>query len=210
MPVAPDFGFIHRFEPATNRGRSSLLVLHGTGGDENDLVPLAQRIAPGAAVLSPRGKVLEMGQARYFRRLEEGVFDVDDLSARTDELAGFVREAQASYKLGKPIALGFSNGANVAWSLLLRHPDLLAGAVLLRAVLPFEPETVPPLTGVPVLIILGADDPLIPLNRADKLPAVLKAAGADVTFQVLPTGHGLTTQDLMIAKDWLAARREGA
>jgi phospholipase/carboxylesterase len=210
MATSSDFGFIHRFEPATNRGLPPLLVLHGTGGDENDLVPLAQRIAPGAAILSPRGKVLEMGQARYFRRLEEGVFDADDLNARTDELAGFVREAQAAYKLDKPVALGFSNGANVAWSLLLRHPDLLAGAVLLRALLPFEPGTVPPLTGRPVLIVLGESDPLIPVNRADKLPAVLRAAGAAVTLKVLPTGHGLTTQDLMIAKDWLAQQRKGA
>jgi phospholipase/carboxylesterase len=192
-----DPGFVHRFEPGREPDRAPLLLLHGTGGDEHDLIPLVERLAPDAAILSPRGKVNEQGLTRFFRRSPNGVWDRDDFEARTLELAGFVRQACAAYRLPRPIALGYSNGANIAWNLLLKAPDLLAGAVLLRAMLPF----------VPVLLIAGTDDELIPVERAGLLAALLGEAGADVSYEALHAGHGLTAQDLALVGEWLAARR---
>src|SRR3954452_7967087 len=128
-----DLGFIHRFIPAKETGRTPLLLLHGSGGDEHDLVPLAERIAPGHALVSPRGKVDEQGITRFFRRAPDGAWDIGDLRLRTEELAGFLRSARGAYGLPKPIALGYSNGANIAWSLLLKEPSALAGAILLRS-----------------------------------------------------------------------------
>jgi phospholipase/carboxylesterase len=199
--------FVHRFIPAKAPDRPPLLVLHGSGGDENDLLPLAERIAPGHAMLSPRGKVDEGGITRFFRRYGDGSWDFDDLAARTAELAGFLRQAQAAYGLGKPVLLGYSNGANIGWSLLLREPAALAGAILLRAMLPFDPRPLPDLRGAPVLLIAAHDDELIPVGRAGLLAALLGEAGADVTYEVLQTGHGLTLEDLKLAAEWLAARR---
>src|SRR4051812_42568663 len=139
----PPTSYVHRFIPSSSGDQRTLLLLHGTGGDENDLLPLASMIAPGAAVLSPRGNVQEQGANRFFRRLAEGVFDLEDLRRRTDELADFVREAVEQYELDarEVIAVGFSNGANIAASMLLVHPDVLRGAVLFRAMVPFEPKT---------------------------------------------------------------------
>ena len=138
--------------PPDNAALPPLLLLHGTGGDENDLISLARRVAQGATLISPRGKVLEGAMPRFFRRVAEGVWDIDDLHRRTDELAAFVARAREIYKLGPLIAVGYSNGANIAWSSLLRRPDLLAGAVLMRA-MPFDPQPVPKLGGVPVLLL---------------------------------------------------------
>jgi phospholipase/carboxylesterase len=182
------------------------LLLHGTGGDENDLISLGRHVAPGATLISPRGKVLEGAMPRFFRRVAEGVWDIDDLHRRTDELAAFVARARDIYKLGPPVAVGYSNGANIAWSLLLRRPDLLAGAVLMRAMLPFDPQPVPKLGGVPVLLLAGAADPVVPAPQRDRLAALLKQAGADVTYHVIPAGHGLTEHDLDLVREWLAAR----
>lgn len=195
--------FIHRHIPATGPARKPLLLLHGTGADENDLVPLGQRLAPGAALLSPRGKVLENGMPRFFRRLEEGVFDREDLKVRTAELSQFAHDALSAYKLASPIALGFSNGANIAWSLLFARPELLAGAVLMRPMLPFDPRPLPDLSGKPVLILTGAQDPIAPEEQAGLLAALLGEAGADVTYEVVPGGHGLTGYDLQLAAGWL-------
>jgi len=205
-----DLGFIHRFVPASGQGHPPLLLLHGTGGDENDLLPLGRHLAPGAPLISPRGKVLEGGMPRFFRRFAEGVFDVDDLKARTVELSAFVDKARQAYGLAKPIAVGFSNGANIAAAMLLTRPDLLAGAVLIRVTLPFEPQSAPDLAGFPVLILAGSMDPLIPAAGRDRLAAVMVAAGADVTYEVLPAGHALTQQDLTVATGWLSARRDAA
>ena len=201
-----DLGFIHRFVPASEPAKSPLLLLHGTGGDENDLLALGARLAPGAALLSPRGKILENGMPRFFRRLAEGVFDLEDLKARTLKLADFIARARAVYGLGKPIAVGFSNGANIAASLLLMRPQALAGAVLMRAMMPFEPPALPDLAGMPVLILSGAQDPIVPAPSRDRLAQLLRAAGADVTHEVMPAGHGLSGQDLASAERWLAAR----
>jgi phospholipase/carboxylesterase len=202
-----DLSFVHRFMPASDPARPPLLLLHGTGGDENDLLPLGARLAPGAALISPRGKVLENGMPRFFRRLAEGVFDIDDLKARTAALADFIAQAREAYALEKPIALGFSNGANIAASLLLTQPEALAGAVLIRAMTPFEPQALPKLSGIPVQMLSGAADPIVPAANRDRLAQLLKTAGADLTYEVVPGGHQLSPQDLAAAARWLAARQ---
>lgn len=207
MSALPDLGFIHNYVPATDRTRKPLLLLHGTGGDENDLIPFGERLAPGAALLSPRGKVTEQGAARFFRRLAEGVFDLEDLAARTQELAEFVERARKTYSLGKPIALGFSNGANIAASLLLTAPESLAGAVLIRGMTPFEPETLPDLTGVPVLMLSGASDPLVQPGNRDRLAEIFQSAGAALTHEIVPAGHNLSPRDIVAAERWLTQHR---
>ena len=196
-------GLPHRFIPATQPGLAPLLLLHGTGGDENDLIPLGEKLSPGAALLSPRDKVMENSMPRFFRCLADGVFDLEDLRARTQELAYFVKQACNIYSIAAPIAVGFSNGANIAASLLLTQADALAGAVLLRAMLPFEPQTTPDLSGKPVLLLSGSNDPMAPAASRDQLVTVLKAAGSDLVYKALPTGHNLTQDDLTIAGDWL-------
>ena len=145
--------FTHRFEPATVAGSPPLLLLHGTGGDESDLLPLGRAVSPGSALLSPRGPVLENGMPRFFRRLAEGVFDEADLRRRARELADFIAEAREAYGIAAPVALGFSNGANIAAALLLLHPGVLAGAALLRPMMPLAEPPVPDLTGTPVLML---------------------------------------------------------
>jgi phospholipase/carboxylesterase len=198
-------GFEHVFEPGTTGW--TLLLLHGTGGDEHDLVPLGRQLAPGAALLSPRGKVLENGMPRYFRRLAVGRLDVPDLLARTDELAGFVAAAAAEYGLdaGRIVALGLSNGANIAGSLLLRRPEVLRGAVLLRPMLPYEPDQQPQLAGTDVLVDAGERDPYSSLDQTERLVQILRDGGATVTVHVEPgAGHGLTQNDLGQAARWLA------
>ncbi|CAH1663295.1 alpha/beta hydrolase [Chelatococcus asaccharovorans] len=195
--------FIHRFEPATVPGLAPLLLLHGTGGDENDLLPLGHMLAPGAALLSPRGKVSEGGAPRFFRRRAEGVFDLDDVRRRADELAEFIREARTAYDLAAPIAVGFSNGANIAAAILYRQPDALAGAVLLRAMVPLPEAPAGDLAGRPVLILSGSMDPIVPAENAGRLTAVLGQAGANVDHRVLPVGHGLSQADVNLSKQWL-------
>ncbi|HEY8612105.1 MAG TPA: alpha/beta hydrolase, partial [Roseomonas sp.] len=161
--------------------------------------------APGAALLSPRGQVLENGMPRFFRRLAEGVFDEDDLRRRTDELAAFIRGAQAEHGLAAPVALGFSNGANIAASLLLRHPGLLRGAALLRAMVPFRDPPAARLDGTKVLLLSGTADPVVPAANSAALAALLNDAGATVTHHALPLGHGLSQMDVSLTRDWLAA-----
>ena len=133
-----DLSFIHRFVPGHQADTPPILLLHGTGGDESDLLPLGQAIAPGAALLSARGKVLEHGMPRFFRRLAEGVFDEKDVRHRANELANFIEEARQKYQLTAPVALGYSNGANIAAAMLFLRPDALAGAMLLRAMVPLR------------------------------------------------------------------------
>lgn len=203
MTQAPDLGFIHRFVPAADATRPPLLLLHGTGADENDLIPLGEMLSPGSALLSPRGKVLEDGMPRFFRRNEAGVWDLDDFNARTAELADFVAHARAAYRLAPPIVLGFSNGANIGWALMRYDPSLIAAALLLRASLPFDPRPLPDLSGFPVLLLSGKDDPLVPSDRPPYFAALLGEAGADVTLELLPAGHALTQQDLVFAHAWL-------
>ena len=207
MTTANDLGFAHRFVPGKDATRPPLFLLHGSGGDEHDLMPLAERIGPGHALLSPRGKVNEQGITRFFRRTPDGAWDIGDLQHRTGELADFLRSARGTYGLPKPVVLGYSNGANVGWSLLLKEPGALAGAILLRAMLPFDPRPLPNLSGIPVLLIAAHDDELIPVERAGLLAALLGEAGAEVTYEVLQAGHGLTGEDLKLASEWLASQR---
>lgn len=181
----------------------ALLLLHGTGGDERDLVELGQAVSPNSALLSPRGKVLENGMPRFFRRLSEGVFDLADLALRTNELADFIGEARKAYAIAQPpIALGYSNGANIAASLLLTRPDALDGAILLRAMVPYEPQTLPDLTGKNILMLSGLMDSLVPADQARRLADLLARAGAHVDFRLKPAGHGLTQSDHADMRDW--------
>jgi predicted esterase len=205
MNAATELGFQHVYEPSA--GDWTLLLLHGTGGDEHDLLGLGRQVAPSAALLSPRGKVLEGGMPRFFRRLAVGQLDIPDLLVRTDELAAFVTAAAQSYGRdpGKIAALGFSNGANIAVSLLLRHPTLLGAAALLRPMLPYEPEGDLRLPGTDVLIAAGEGDPYSSPEQTRRLAEVLDTAGATVTAHLEPrAGHGLGTGDLRALAQWAA------
>ena len=203
--TASALGFAHRFVPAGRPGLPTLLLLHGTGGTEDDLLPLGDRLLPGAAQLSPRGQVLENGMPRFFRRLAEGVFDLDDLRLRTHELADFVEAARARYDLGPmpPVAVGFSNGANIAAAMLLLRPGSLGGALLLRPMVPLVPDPLPVLGGVPVQINAGTADPIVTPVQSEALAALLRRAGAAVTIDWVRGSHGLAQQDLEIGAKFL-------
>jgi phospholipase/carboxylesterase len=197
---------VHRWEPPTGQSGATLLLLHGTGGDESDLLPLGRRMLPGAGLLGVRGNVSEHGAPRFFRRLAEGVFDMEDLHRRTAELGDFVDAAAERYGFDRVrvYAVGFSNGANVAASLLLSRPKALAGGVLFRAMVPFEPDPVPRLEGTAVLLAEGRLDPLIPAAQAERLAEILRATGADVDLEWQEAGHQLTPKDIRLAENWLA------
>jgi predicted esterase/catechol 2,3-dioxygenase-like lactoylglutathione lyase family enzyme len=205
-------GFVHRYVPpeagSELAGGTTLLLLHGTGGDENDLLPLGRGLLPGAGMLSPRGKVLERGAPRFFRRLAEGVFDQEDLARRTEELAQFIEAASTTYALERDgiVAVGFSNGANIAGSVLLRRPGLLRGAVLLSPMVPYEPVTLPDLGGTAVFIGAGRNDPIAPAPQVERLASMLREAGADVTVHWQSAGHTVTKEELDAAQRWMAER----
>jgi predicted esterase len=206
--MAADLGFDHVFRAPAAAHAPTLLLLHGTGGNEHDLVPLADTLAPGAGVLSPRGKVLERGMPRFFRRLSEGVFDLEDLRVRTRELTAFVAAAASHYGLDPAaiVALGFSNGANIAASTLLLEPGTLAGAILFRAMVPIVPDPLPALSGTSVFMSNGRTDSLIPAAEAERLTMLLRQAGAIVHVEWQPGGHQLTRQDLAQAQKWWLER----
>ena len=196
--------FTHRFEPATLDGLRPLLLLHGTGGSEDDLIPLARRVAPGAALLAPRGRVLEGDLRRYFRRFAEGVLDEDDVARQTDALAAFVADARRAYGLAAPIAIGFSNGANVAAAVLMRHPEALAGAALLRAMMPLQEPPAFRLPATPVLLLPGGADRMIPAGHPQRLAATLEQAGATLEHRVDDeAGHGVGERDFATLRQWL-------
>lgn len=205
--MPPSLSYHHRFEPGTDPAAAPLLLLHGTGGNEDDLIPVARQLAPGAALLSPRGDVLENGMPRFFRRFAEGVFDLEDVARRTHALADFIAAAAARYGFdaARLTALGYSNGANIAASLLLLRPEALAGAVLLRPMVVLEPAAVPSLAGKRVLISSGAHDPIVPVTHPPQLAELLRGAGAAVELRVHATGHGLGPADFAAAKKFLAA-----
>jgi phospholipase/carboxylesterase len=202
MKTNQTLSYIYRFIPGDAPAKPPLLLLHGTGGDENDLLPLGEMIAPGASLLSPRGNVLEGGMPRFFRRLAEGVFDEDDVRRRANELADFVTDARAAFGLAAPIALGFSNGANIAAAMLLLRPEALAGAALIRAMVPLAKPPSVDLAGKPILILSGASDPIIPAANASRLATMLQTAGAAVQHRTVPTGHGLSQADVALTKAW--------
>jgi phospholipase/carboxylesterase len=204
--MSGDPSFIHIFNPGKD-DHPPILLLHGTGGDETSLLPLASAVAPGFPVISPRGKVIEAGQPRYFRRFAEGVLDEDDLRFRASELAEFVACMRKRHSLLPPIALGFSNGANIAIAMLLLAPDALAAAVLLRPMLPFRHMPEAKLDGRPVLVLSGREDRLAAPYDLRRLVDHLKTAGAKVTHQILPGGHHISPADEVAATDWLATIR---
>jgi predicted esterase len=197
--------FQHRYEPPDRTDcAETVLLLHGTGGNENDLLPVGRAIAPGAGLLSPRGQVLEHGMPRFFRRLAEGVFDHEDLVARTHQLADFVAAAARHHGFdpARVTAIGFSNGANIASAMLLLRPGSLTGAILLRPMVPFVPESPPSLAGRRVLIAAGRADPVVPTAQVEQLAGILSGAGADVTLHWSPSGHTLDRADLVAAVSW--------
>jgi predicted esterase len=199
--LQPDF--IHEFIPGTSNG--TLLLLHGTGGNERDLIPLGRELDPKAALLSPRGKVLENGMPRFFRRLAEGVFDLQDLKYRTNELADFVAAAAQHYGFATDqlVAVGYSNGANIAASMLLFRPEVLSIAILFRAMVPLIPEPLPNLSAVRVWIGAGTHDPIIPTSEIKRLAELLRGAGADLTIRFFQASHALTPDDIDAAREWL-------
>lgn len=201
----PALSHIHRFEPGTTAGATPVLLLHGTGGNENDLLEIGRQIAPGSALLSPRGNVSEHGMPRFFRRFAEGVFDLEDVARRTHELADFITAAATQYgfEAGRLTALGYSNGANIAASLLLLRPEVLAGAVLLRPMVVLQPERLPDLSGKRVLLSSGRVDPIVPVDHPPRLAALLREAGAQVDLHWGETGHQLTAGDLSLARNFL-------
>ena len=193
--------YVHRFEPATVANATPVLLLHGTGGNEADLLPLGRQLAPGSALLSPRGDVSEHGMPRFFRRFAEGVFDLDDVARRTHALADFIADAATSYGFdpGKLAALGYSNGANIAASLLLLRPEALVRAVLLRPMVVLQPKTLPDLSGKHVTLLSGRHDPIVPVDHPPQLAKMLRQAGAQVDLHWLDTGHQLTEEDLRLS-----------
>jgi len=201
--MRPQPDFIHEFVPGSSK--RTLLLLHGTGGNERDLIPLGHELDVNASLLGPRGKVLENGMPRYFRRLAEGVFDLEDLKKRTHELADFVVSAVVHYKIDikHMIAVGYSNGANIAASLLLLRPEILSAAILFRAMVPLIPETEPDLDSVRVWIGAGSNDPIVPASETKELAELLRGAGANVTIRFFQAGHDLTQQDVEAARKWL-------
>jgi phospholipase/carboxylesterase len=206
----PALDFAHRFSPG--KSFRTLLLLHGTGGDETDLIPLGRVLDPEAALLSPRGKVLENGMPRFFRRLAEGVFDEEDLVRRTHELADFIEQAAAHYGFAadKIAAVGLSNGANIAVSLLLLRPKTLRAAVLFRPMVPLVPEKLPDLSQVDVWIGAGNHDPIIPISETHRLIELLRKAQTRVTSSFANAGHRLTEGEVEAARHWLAELAGGS
>lgn len=209
-PISQLAGHSYYHEAGADSG-PALLLLHGTGGDENDLVPLAKMIAPAAPILSPRGNVLENGMPRFFRRLAEGVFDLEDLRLRTEQLAGFVEAASAAHGIAvhRIVALGFSNGANIAASLMLSAPPILRHAILIRAMVPFQPERTPDLSASSALLSAGQNDPIVPPHNTERLADLMRAAGAKVELRWQQAGHSLVQGDVTDARAYLESWRPG-
>jgi phospholipase/carboxylesterase len=200
--VPDELDHIHRFEAGSDA--TTLLLLHGTGGDENDLIPLGRMLHPTASLLSPRGKVLEGGMPRFFRRLGMGVFDVEDLKARAADLLAFVDDAAALYGFArdKVVAVGYSNGANIAAGMLLGADRPFAGAALLHAMTPFEVDAPPDLSGVKVLLTGGRRYQMMPAISTEHLGDLLRSAGADLSLHWEPGGHELTQTEVDVVKGW--------
>jgi predicted esterase len=203
-----DLEFVHKYVPSPGGSPLTFLLLHGTGGNENDLLRLGRELSPGAGLLSPRGRVLENGMPRFFRRLAEGVFDIGDLTDQTHALTRFVESASQAYgfSLDRVVAVGYSNGANIAGSMLILHPESLAGAVLFRPMVPFMPETLPNLLRKPILIFAGERDTIVPREEPQRLEDILSRSGADVTLRWAPATHAITGEEVAAAKRWLAER----
>jgi phospholipase/carboxylesterase len=194
----------HVFIEGKDKGAPTLLLLHGTGGNERDLLPIAEMIAPNASVLGVRGNVLENGMPRFFRRLSEGVFDEEDLIFRTEELNNFISKMAIQYQFDreKVVAIGYSNGANIAASLMYHHEKSLHGGILLHAMVPRREVQLPDLSKAPIFIGAGTNDPLIPQAETKELANALRQANAEVTEHWGEAGHQLTREEIMKAKEW--------
>lgn len=197
--------FVHRYVPGDGASSRVLLLLHGTGGDESSMLTLGREFDPDATVLSPRGKVMENGAPRFFRRFAEGVFDEEDVVRRANELADFVTNAASTYgfHLANVTAVGYSNGANIAAAMMLLRPEAFSAALMLRAMVPLSAPADTDLTGKRALISAGESDPIVPAESARRLADLLKMRGADVSLVVQQAGHGLVQGDLVAAKQWL-------
>ena len=205
-----DIGFTHRFVPPEDKtSAETLVVLHGTGGNENDLLGIGQAIAPGAAILSPRGNVLENGAPRFFKRLAEGVFDPKEVRSRGEELARFLRAATARYALNpeRIFAMGYSNGANIASTVMFIDPELLRGAILFRPMVVLETDGPSDLSGRGVFISAGRMDPIVPVKSVARLVELFEASHADVALKWQRAGHSLLPSEVREATDWLALQR---
>lgn len=209
MKPPDDLGFVHIFVPAEKPASPTLLLLHGTGGDERDLLQLGAELWPGAALLAVRGKILENGMPRFFRRFAEGIFDVEDLKFRTQELAQFIDAAAERYGFSKKklIVVGYSNGANIASSLILLHPHYVAAAVFFRAMMPFVPDLIRDFSHLSVFIGVGQSDPIVPPGQVEELAALFESGGADVTISLHRGGHELGEDDVRAAKIWLSKEK---
>jgi predicted esterase len=217
MIKSNDFGFNHIFINSFSNGSNNkkyddrnkkltLVLLHGTGGNEEDLIFLGKKIEPNASVLSPRGKVLENGLPRFFRRLSEGVFDLEDLRIRSHELADFIQKCSLHYKfdLENTIAIGFSNGANISVSMLFLRPEVLQGAILFRAMVPFIPDPLPNLSSKKILLSAGLEDPIVSRNETENLFRLFQKTNAIITLKWQPSSHNLIQEDILVAKPWIS------
>jgi len=218
MIKSNDFGFNHVFVNSSFTNNSNnkkeydyankkltLVLLHGTGGNEEDLILLGKKIEPNASILSPRGKVLENGMPRFFRRLSEGVFDLEDLRIRSHELADFIQKCSVHYKfdLERTIAIGFSNGANIAVSIFFLSPELFQGAILFRAMVPFIPNSLPNLLNKRILISAGLKDPIVSKTETENLYKLFQKTNANTTLKWQPSSHNLIQEDILVAKQWM-------
>lgn len=194
----------HIFEQGTVHGAPTLVLLHGTGGTERDLIPLAKRISPGSSLLSVRGNVLENGMPRFFRRLAEGVFDEEDLIFRTKELHDFLNQSADHYGIdrGNFVAVGYSNGANIAGSLLFHYQDAFKGAIIHHPMVPLRGISLPDLSGVPIFVGAGTNDPICAASETVELQNLLGEAGASVTVHWESFGHKLTSTEVEAAMKW--------
>jgi predicted esterase len=217
MIKSHNFGFNHIFinsfpDGSTNKEydegskKLTLVLLHGTGGNEEDLIFLGKKIEPNASILSPRGKVLENNMPRFFRRLSEGVFDIEDLKIRSHELADFIQKCSFHYKfnLEKTIAIGFSNGANIAVSMLFLRPEVLQGAILFRAMVPFIPDFLPNLLNKKILLSAGLQDPIVSRNETENLYRLFQKTNAITTLKWQSSSHNLIQDDILVAKSWIS------
>ena len=217
MIKSNDFGFNHIFINSFSNGSNNkkyddknkkltLVLLHGTGGNEEDLIFLGKKIEPNASILSPRGKVLENGLPRFFRRLSEGVFDLEDLRIRSHELADFIQKCSLHYKfdLENTIAIGFSNGANISVSMLFLRPEVLQGTILFRAMVPFIPDPLPNLSSKKILLSAGLEDPIVSRNETENLFRLFQKTNAIITLKWQPSSHNLIQEDILVAKPWIS------
>src|SRR5690625_2969683 len=194
----------HIFQKGKDKSKPTLLILHGTGGNESDMLPIAGMVDPDASVLSVRGNVLENGMPRFFRRIAEGVFDEEDLIFRTKELNDFLDDAAKEYEFERDniVAIGYSNGANIAASLLFHYQNALKGAILHHPMVPRRGIDLPDLSGKSVFIAAGTNDPICPAEESTELQTLLENANADVKIHWENHGHQLTIEEVEAARKW--------